>query len=187
MKCNELLRTFMKKIALTGGIGTGKTFISKQFVAQGIPVFYADDEAKTLYRIPEVLDEIRDAFGNSVFDGDALNFQKMSQVVFCDDDKMKILESIIHPRVMKMFVEWAENQHVDTVMMESAIVFEAHLEHYFDKVIVVNASLSKRMERIRRRNPNLSESDIIARIEAQMPQEQKCALADEIIEHEEDL
>lgn len=177
----------MKKIALTGGIGTGKTFISKQFVEQGIPVFYADDEAKKLYRIPEVLAEIRNAFGDSVFDGDKLDFQKMSAVVFGDDSQMRVLESIIHPRVMRMFDEWAENQHVDSVMMESAIVFESHLEPYFDKVIVVNASLEKRMERIRRRNPELSDSDIRARIDSQMSQEQKCALADEIIEHEEDL
>ncbi|MCQ2279976.1 MAG: dephospho-CoA kinase [Bacteroidales bacterium] len=177
----------MKKIALTGGIGTGKTFISRQFVEQGIPVFYADDEAKKLYCLPEVLAEIRNSFGNSVFVGDRLDFKKMSAVVFEDEAQMKVLESIIHPRVMKKNEKWAENQHVEMVMMESAIIFESHLESYFDKVIVVNASLKKRMERILRRNPELSESDILARIDAQMSQEQKCALADEIIEHEEDL
>lgn len=177
----------MKKIALTGGIGTGKTFISRQFIEQGIPVFYADDEAKKLYSHPEVQAEIRNAFGNSVFEGDRLDFKKMAAVVFNDDEKMKVLESIIHPRVMQKFEKWAENQHVETVMMESAIIFESHLEPYFDKVIVVNASLKKRVERILRRNPELSERDILARIGAQMSQEQKCALADEIIEHEEDL
>ncbi|MCQ2263205.1 MAG: dephospho-CoA kinase [Bacteroidales bacterium] len=177
----------MKKLAITGGIGTGKTFISKQFIEQGIPVFYADDEAKKLYRDIEVLRQIRDVFGNDVFDGDQLNLSRLSALVFGDEKRLRALENIIHPMVMKKFDEWAAQQNAESVMMESAIIFEGHLEKYFDKVYVVNASLETRLARIRRRNPELSDNEILARINAQMPQEEKCALADEVIEHDEDL
>ncbi|MBQ4356130.1 MAG: dephospho-CoA kinase [Bacteroidales bacterium] len=177
----------MKKLAITGGIGTGKTFISKQFIAEGIPVFYADEEAKLLYSDPEVLRQIREAFGDSVFDGNRLDFSKMAAIVFNDDAQLQRLNAIIHPLVMKKFDEWASRQHAEAVMMESAIIFEAHLEHYFDKVYVVNASLPTRMDRIRRRNPELSDSEILARINAQLDQAVKCSLADEVIEHDVDL
>ena len=177
----------MKKLAITGGIGTGKTFISKQFIEQGIPVFYADDEAKKLYRDIEVLRQIRDVFGNDVFDGDQLNLSRLSALVFGDEKRLRALENIIHPMVMKKFDEWAAQQNAESVMMESAIIFEGHLEKYFDKVYVVNASLETRLARIRRRNPELSDNEILARINAQMSQEEKCALADEVIEHDEEL
>ena len=177
----------MKKIALTGGIGTGKTFISRQFIASGIPVFYADDEAKKLYEDADVLSEIRLAFGNEVFEGNVLDFKKLSAIVFNNELKKSELEGIIHPKVMQKFDAWCNMQGAETVMMESAIIFESHLERYFDQVIVVNASEATRIRRISQRNPELSENEIIARINSQMSQELKCSLADEVIEHDDDI
>lgn len=177
----------MKKYALTGGIGTGKTFISKDFIRQGIPVFYADEEAKKLYAREEVIAQIKELFGDAVFTNNILDFKKMGEIVFADQSAQKQLEALIHPLVMAEFEKWAAEQHADTVMMESAIIFESHLEKYFDKVFVVNASVPVRVARIRRRNPELSEEQIMARIAAQMSQEEKCRLADEIIEHEVDI
>ena len=177
----------MRKYALTGGIGTGKTFISKDFIRKGIPVFYADEEAKKLYAREEVVTQIRELFGMSVFTDNRLDFSKMGEIVFANQDAQKRLEALIHPLVMAEFEKWAAEQNTDTVMMESAIIFEAHLEKYFDKVFVVNASVPVRVARIHRRNPELSEEQILARIAAQMSQEEKCRLADEIIEHEVDI
>lgn len=177
----------MKKYALTGGIGTGKTFISKQFVDNGIPVFYADDEAKKLYSDPAVLEKLRSAFGAQLFSDGILDFKKMSVLIFGHPEQQKKLEQIIHPLVMDRFEKWASMQQSEIVMMETAILFEANLEKYFDKVIVVNASVPVRVARIRRRNPDLSESEILARIQAQMPQEEKCKRADEVIDHEIDI
>ena len=177
----------MKKYALTGGIGTGKTFISKYFIRKGIPVFYADEEAKRLYTRPDVIEKVRQLFGEYVFTDNKLDFKKISSLIFADPDAQKRLVALIHPLVMEEFEKWAEAQNVDVVMMESAIIFEAHLEKYFDKVFVVNASVPVRVARIHRRNPELSEEQIMARISAQMSQEEKCRLADEIIEHEEDI
>ena len=111
----------------------------------------------------------------------------MGEVIFADTEAQKKLESLIHPLVMAEFENWARTQESDEVMMESAIIFESHLEKYFDKVFVVNASVPVRVARIRRRNPDWSEEEILARINAQMSQEEKCRLADEVIEHEEDI
>ena len=93
----------------------------------------------------------------------------------------------VHPLVMEAFNQWAAQQNADIVMMESAIIFEAHLESYFDKIIVVHASLPVRIKRIKRRNPELSEAEIMRRINAQLDQEIKCRMADEVIDHEEDI
>lgn len=177
----------MKKYALTGGIGTGKTFISKDFIRQGIPVFYADEEAKKLYTRPDIIAKVRQLFGDQIFTNNKLDFKKISSIIFADPDAQKRLEALIHPLVMEAFEQWALEQNSEVVMMESAIIFEAHLEKYFDKVFVVNASVPVRVARIRRRNPELSVEEIMSRIAAQMTQEEKCRLADEIIEHEEDL
>ena len=150
----------MKKWGLTGGIGTGKTFISKTFLKKGIPVFYADDEAKKLYADAEVLQQLREVFGEKVFENGKPNFRKLADLVFNNHDALEKLEAILHPRVMGMFEQWATQQHSEIVIMESAILYEAHLEHYFDKVMVVNASVGKRIERIKRRNPELTEAEI---------------------------
>lgn len=178
---------FMKKYALTGGIGTGKTFISKEFIRMGIPVFYADEEAKKLYSRPDVIEQVRALFGEQFFTDNKLDFRKMSKIIFDNPDYQKKLENLIHPLVMEEFDRWALQQNAEIVMMESAIIFESNLEKYFDKVIVVNASIPVRVSRVRRRNPELSEEEIMARIMAQMSQEEKCRLADEIIDHEKDI
>lgn len=177
----------MKKYALTGGIGTGKTFISKDFIRNGIPVFYADEEAKKLYAREDVVARLGELFGEDIFSDNKLDFKKMGEMIFADTEAQKKLESLIHPLVMAEFENWARTQESDEVMMESAIIFESHLEKYFDKVFVVNASVPVRVARIRRRNPDWSEEEILARINAQMSQEEKCRLADEVIEHEEDI
>ena len=168
----------MKKIAITGGIGTGKTYISKKFVQMGIPVFYADEEAKKCYEDKEIVDTIRSYFGTEVFTDGRLDFKKMAHCVFQDPQKREIINKMIHPKVMGMFDEWAEEQHAPSVMLESAIVYENELEKFFDMVIVVDAPLEVRIDRIKKRNPNLTEKEIIDRINAQMPQEEKCRRAD---------
>lgn len=173
----------MKKIAITGGIGTGKTYISKLFLQMGIPVFYADEEAKKCYEDKHIIDTIRSYFGKDVFTEGRLDFKKMAQFVFQDPKKREIINNLIHPTVMGMFDEWAEEQHAPSVMLESAIVYENDMEKFFDMVIVVDAPLEVRLERIKKRNPNLTEKEIMDRINAQMPQEEKCRRADMVIDN----
>ena len=147
----------MVKIGLTGGIGTGKTYLSAHFRDMGIPVYYADEEAKKLYRQPEFLTEMRRAFPDERLwlpDG-ALDMNELAKS-FQDEDFLQRLSHFVHPFVMRDFENWAAQQNTPAVMMESAILFEYDLVSYFDKIIVADAPEALRIKRILARNPHLT-------------------------------
>lgn len=171
----------MYKIALTGGIGTGKTYLSKHFIQMGIPVFYADDEAKKLYANADFIQKLEALFGSSIMTNGQVSIQKLSQLVFTDEESLQRLNRLVHPRVMELFEAWAAEQHAPTVMMESAIIFEGNLTAYFDKIIVADAPLELRMKRILSRNPELTREQIMQRMAHQMPQKEKCLRADLVV------
>jgi len=172
----------MVKIGLTGGIGTGKTYLSTHFLDMGIPVYYADDEAKKLYRSPSFLADMREAFpdGRLWEEDGSLNMQQLSQS-FEDEAFLQRLSHFVHPYVMRDFERWAAEQDAPAVMMESAILFEYDLVSHFDKIIVADAPEPLRIKRIRERNPHLTEADIRQRMARQIPQEEKCARADLVV------
>ncbi|MBR4135166.1 MAG: dephospho-CoA kinase [Bacteroidales bacterium] len=172
----------MYKIALTGGIGTGKTYLSKHFIQMGIPVFYADDEAKKLYEDASFQQKLIELFADPALVIDQkVNLAVLSKLVFGNEENLQKLNRLVHPAVMERFVHWAEEQQAPSVMMESAIVFEGGLTDYFDKIIVVDAPLELRIQRVQERNPNLSREEILLRMSHQMPQEDKCRQADLVI------
>jgi len=171
----------MLKIGLTGGIGTGKTYISRHFVEIGIPVFDADEETKELYREPEVQVLLRQQFGDVIFTDNQLDFKKMSKLFFSSPEALQQANTLIHPLVTERFNRWAAQQQSKAVIMESAIHFEAGLASLFDKIFVVDSPLTVRIQRIQARNPEWSETDIMQRINAQMNQDEKCRLADLVI------
>ena len=172
----------MVKIGLTGGIGTGKTYLSAHFRDMGIPVYYADEEAKRLYRQPEFLQEMRKAFPDARFwlsDG-SLNMEELAKS-FADEAFLQRLSRFVHPFVMRDFERWAAQQNAPAVMMESAILFEYGLTAYFDKIIVADAPEWLRIKRVQARNPHLTEADIRQRMSRQMSQEEKCSRADLVV------
>lgn len=174
----------MYRIALTGGIGTGKTYLSAHFIQMGIPVFYADDEAKKLYCDPQFLERVRNCFGDEVFEEDnpnQLSFKKLSARVFSNPEDLQVLNGLVHPAVMDMFERWCAEQSSETVMMESAVVFEGRLERYFDKIIVADAPLELRIRRVLARNPEMTREQILERMARQLPQEEKCRRADLVV------
>ena len=169
------------KIALTGGIGTGKTYLSRHFVEMGIPVFYADVEAKKLYQDVDFVAELSRTFNNVLLPDGTVDLRKMGAIVFADEEKLQTLNKMIHPRVMQMFEEWAARQSSPTVIMETAIVYEGNLTGYFDKIIVADAPLELRIRRILQRDPHLTREEVLQRMARQMPQEEKCSRADLVI------
>lgn len=170
------------KIGLTGGIGTGKTYISKYFEEMGIPVFRADDEAKKLYSEPGFVSELRKAFPDrDVFSADGGVDMCRLKKAFSDKAFLRELSEFVHPYVHMRFEQWAAAQWTPSVIMESAILFEYGIDKKFDRVIVAHAPLEIRIRRIMERNPELGRDEIMRRIDSQMPQEDKCALADLVI------
>ena len=172
----------MVKIGLTGGIGTGKTYLSSHFRDMGIPVYYADEEAKKLYCKPEFLSEMRKVFPaeNLWFPDGSLNMSELAKS-FADENFLQRLSRFVHPFVMRDFENWAAQQNTPAVMMESAILFEYDLVSYFDKIIVADAPEALRIKRILARNPHLTEADIRQRMSRQMSQEEKCSRADLVV------
>ncbi len=172
----------MYKIALTGGIGTGKTYLSNHFIQMGMPVFYADDEAKKIYQDPDFVQSLCRVFGAEILFSDGqVNLKQLSRIVFGDAQKLQQLNAMIHPWVMAKFDAWAAQQSASAVIMETAIVFEGNLTHHFDKIIVADAPLELRIRRILKRNPELSREEILQRMSHQLPQDEKCRRADLVV------
>ena len=138
-----------KIIGLTGGIGSGKTTIAKHIEQLGIPVYIADIEAKKILETKIIIDRISDAFGHDILENQKIDRKKLSKVVFENPEKLKTLNSIIHPEVAKHFKNWVqENQNHQIVVKEAAILFESGSYKNCDKVILVTAPKETRIQRV---------------------------------------
>ncbi len=173
----------MTTIGLTGGIGVGKTYIAARFAMMGIPIYNADEEAKKLYTQKEVIEALFQKYGTEVVEDGKVNFQKLAKLIFENEDDKQFVNHLIHPLVMKNFQKWKEKQTATTVMMESALIFEAQLFPFFDKIVVIDAPKELRISRIMKRNPGLSRDEILQIIDNQIDQEEKCRRADWVIKN----
>ncbi len=176
----------MLKTAITGNMGSGKTTVCKIFESLGVPVFYADSEAKKLYRDQEVIRQVKKNFGNEVFDAnDRLLRQALAKVVFNNPEALKVLNGIIHPRLMKRYRQWLhENAAQAYTLHEAAVIFENHLENEFDFIVNVSAPEALRLQRIRQRD-HLPDREIIARMNRQWPDDKKNSLSQAVIVNDE--
>ena len=175
----------MNKVGVTGGIGSGKTYVCKCFQQWfDTPVYYTDDEARRLMETDsDLVEKIIDAFGDQAYVNGKLNREYMRGVVFSDKLKLELLNALVHPVVHKDLAAWFKAQdHAGQpyAMVESAILFEGGLNKTLDHTIVVTAQIDVRLDRIIRRD-HCQMSEALAKIEAQMPQEQKEKLADFLI------
>jgi dephospho-CoA kinase len=175
----------MMVIGITGGIGSGKTIVSTIFRELGIPVYDADSEAKKLYDLPEVIAEVKSAFGNNYFNAAGLDKKKFAEYVFKDDNALKKINAIIHPHVKKKFREW-KNKFRDKpyVLKEAAILFESGTDKGCDKIIVVTAPVSLRKQRVMLRDQR-TEKQIDEIIMKQWSDEEKIRRADFVIVNDE--
>ena len=143
----------MKKIGLTGNIGSGKTTISMIFKTLGFAVFNADIEAKRILSDNEELKQkIQDFFGEQSYDQGVLNRPYLSQLVFNDIKQLKFLNSLIHPLVHKAFHKWCQTIDSDFALKEAAILFESGSAKELDAVICVSCPKSLRIERLLKRD-----------------------------------
>ena len=176
----------MMKIAITGNIGSGKSYVCSLFKTLGIPVFDSDYEAKLLYDRPEVRQQMVERFGEEMYDAEGhLDRKRMAARVFSDSCALGFVESVLYPVLNEWFDEWAEQQDAPFVLYESALIFEKHLEPMFDAIIVVAASEEMRVLRVMRRD-RCAEEQVMARMALQLPQSEKVAHADFVIVHDED-
>jgi dephospho-CoA kinase len=176
----------MLKIGITGGIGSGKTTVCKVFQLQHIPVFYADTQAKIIMQTDlQLVADIKDAFGKDVYSpGGVLNRSMLAALVFSDEEKLKKLNSLVHPAVFKAFDKWVAQQEAPYVMKEAALLFESGSYKDCDYTILVKAPQRLKIARIIERD-KVSESDVLKRMSKQLSDEEKELRSDFIILNDE--
>ncbi|MFD1630815.1 dephospho-CoA kinase [Pseudopedobacter beijingensis] len=176
----------MIKVGITGGIGTGKTTVSKIFALLGVPVYNADIEAKRLmHDSNEIREKLLSAFGEEAYTPDQkLNNKYIAQIVFNNPDKLRQLNETVHPVVINDFVEWSNRQNTFYVLKEAALLFESKSYLENDYNLLVSAPVETRIARVMKRD-GVSREEVLARINKQMPEEQKEQLADYIIKNDE--
>lgn len=171
----------MKKIGITGNIGSGKSYVCKIFENLGIPVFYSDDETKKLYLIPSVKTLIINRFGQEVyFDDGTLNRKLLSYHLFKNEEAMRFIESVLYPALNQHFDQWCEQQRSPYVLYESAILFEKNYEKFFDKIIFVSAPEDIRLQRVMKRD-DCTEENVRSRMRLQFDENTKISKSDYVI------
>ncbi len=175
------------QIGITGGIGAGKSLVSKIFLCLGIPVYDADSRAKRLMITNSLLiNQIKKEFGALSYHEDGnLNRPYISEQVFLNPSKLKILNNLVHPQVQEDYKNWvAAHQGCPYVLKEAALLFEASPTNVLDKIIMVYAPEAMRIERVQRRDKRTYEQ-IKAIIKTQMNEEEKLNRADFVVTNDE--
>ena len=179
----------MLRVALTGGIGTGKSTASKILMELGAFIFNADREAKNILKNNETIQsELIAEFGTDIMSGDEnIDNNKLARIAFQDQDHQLRLNSIIHPYVFqeidKNFDDVLKNGTHDIFVVDAALIYESGADTHMDYVIVITALLKIRMERALQRD-TLSRDEILKRIDLQWSEEEKIALADFVIHND---
>ncbi len=170
----------MKIIGLTGGIGSGKTILAKEFSKNYIQVYNSDERAKFLMNNSKDLkDSLIKCFGSNTYVDDSLNKTYLSSLIFNDRKSLELMNSIVHPQVEKDFMGWMKTKDEKYVIYESALIFETGSYKRNDFNILVTSDLSIRINRIMNRD-KIDKSLAMLKINNQWKDEKKIPLADYI-------
>lgn len=171
----------IKKIGITGNIGSGKSLVCKIFEHLGVNIFLSDEETKKLYLLPEIKKQILDYFNDEVYFNDGtLNKKLLSYHLFKNPKALQFIESVLYPQLNKTFDRWCEKQNSDYVLFESAILFEKKFDNQFDKIIFVSAPEDVRLQRAMLRD-KCDEENVRSRMRLQWSEETKIEKSDFII------
>lgn len=168
----------MKRIGLTGNIGSGKTIIASCFEVLNIPVFNADNVAKLLMNKDINLKQSLIAeFGKDVFLNNELNRKYLSKLAFNNDLVLKRLNALVHPVIQEAFEKWSIQQSGAYIIKEAAILFESNTYQSLDAIICISCPEEIRLKRILQRD-DLSEKEVRQRMSHQWTEEKKISLSD---------
>lgn len=172
----------MIKIGITGGIGCGKSVVSEIFRLYGVPLYNADIEAKKLNdSSPYIREQLISHFGKDLYVDGKLDRKKLASIIFHDNQKLAIANSIIHPVLSTHFNQWClERKNQPIIILDAALLIEAGFYRFVDKIIMVQAPVDLRIQRVIQRDQT-SMSEVEARIKSQMPEDKKTTFADYII------
>ncbi len=175
-------------IGLTGGISTGKTTVSNYLANQQLPILDADIYARVAVALGSpVLKAIAHRYGSDILLSDgSLNRQKLGQIIFNNDDERHWLEQQIHPDVRKRFITAINELSTQTVVLVIPLLFEAGMSDLVTEIWVVYCSPQQQLQRLMQRD-QLTLEQAQARINSQMPIQEKCDRADVILDNSSSL
>lgn len=173
----------MKKIGITGGIGSGKSTVTEYLISLGFHVLDADMAARELvYPDSPVIQELVEAFGVNILNTNGnLDRKKLADIVFSDAEKKSTLDSIMHKRIIERLLEKAEALKDEKIIFfDVPLLFEVGFERYLDRVWVVDADIEIRIKRVMKRDG--SDRDLIVkRIAYQLDRKERISKADHIL------
>ena len=173
------------KVGLTGGIGSGKSTVAQLFEVLGIPVYYADVEAKKLMsENKELRQAIIESFGKDAYTNEVLNRKYISSIVFSDPLKLELLNSIVHPATKKDGERWMSRQKTAYAIHEAALIFEAYVSDRLDYVIGVSSPQELRIKRAMERD-QVTRKEIVTRMTKQLDEEIKMSKCDFVVINDE--
>jgi dephospho-CoA kinase len=172
-----------RSIGITGGIGSGKSYVSNLLRQKfGIPVYNCDAESKRLtVTDKQIREKLTQLVGSGVYDGERLVRQRLAEYLFANPEHASRINAIIHPAVLEDFKLWANRQHKPIVALESAILYESGFNKYVDFVLFVDAPKEVRLDRAMQRD-TVSAEKIKARMQMQYPELHR-KLADFILDN----
>lgn len=175
----------MLRVGLTGGIGSGKSIVAQVFEVMGIPVYYADKEARHIMNNdPELKKAIITHFGEAAYSDGELNRPYISSIVFNDPEKLSLLNSLVHPATIKNGDAWMQRQKTAYAIHEAALIFEAGVAERLDYVIGVYAPAQLRIKRAMDRD-GVSRDKVLKRMSNQIEEDIKMKLCNFVIINDE--
>jgi dephospho-CoA kinase len=146
----------MRKVAITGGIGSGKSFISNKFAELGVPIYNSDVRANIIINSNITVKELLiKNFGDDSFTDGELNKKLISKIIFNNKSKLDLINSIVHPFVYQDYKSWLLIQNASYTIYESAIIYENNSMHKFDKIIGVISDNKLKISRLLKRGMNM--------------------------------
>lgn len=173
----------MLKVGLTGGIGSGKSTVAKVFQSLGVPIYFADTEARKFLYAKGMVQLMLAKWGVEVLRNEQVDRAFIASIVFQDKNELQWLNDQIHPLLIKDFDRWCSKQSAPYVIQEAAILFEAGFDVLFDQIISVEADRETRIERVMGRD-NLDREAVVARIEMQWSDAKRREKSTHIISNE---
>lgn len=176
----------MRTVGITGGIGSGKTTVCKLFELLGVPVFYADEEAKKLYELARIRSKVVKLAGKKVLGKDKrIDKQKLAELVFSDKVLLAKLNAIIHPEVRKQFEAWKKKQKgAKWVLKEAAIMIESGAHRELNYLVHITSPKELKIKRLLN-SRNLTLAEIERRMNEQMSDTERAKYSDAVIVNDE--
>ena len=161
-------------VGLTGGIASGKSTVSKMFKELGAEIIDADIEAKEISQREDVVSEMKNIFGNKILDENGkIDRNKIKEIVFSDKEKLKMLNNLIHPKVMEEFKKIKEKADKnDIIIFDIPLLFETGMDKMCDKIMLVFVDINTQIKRMIERD-NITEELAVKIINSQMSLDEK--------------